>query len=292
MFPAERMCKHFEPQELDVEYDGGTTTLQIVGMIGGQEARNELPTYGKHSTQFGVWFAKDHIKVERANDTISSDNEFLHFFFIANCQDIELSANRETIRNKSSPVYQAIKDEVEFHLSKIAADPWFEEYLEIRQEAKHHRRSANQRSSLKERRQQVEHDGFVPENKAEVLLALNRAASKNQSISVSVEDFEPKADVHAIVRRDGRLRNAAVHTTLTGLLDEEIPMENVDEIICWEHGDPASLNEYERHGYFGGNISFDLENGGLEYQNHDNHYVEIIEVKSIQETTPPLQADD
>jgi len=64
-------------------------------MVGGKDARNELPTYGKHSAQFGVWLAKDHIKVERVNDTISHDNEFLHFFFIANCQDLELSANRE-----------------------------------------------------------------------------------------------------------------------------------------------------------------------------------------------------
>jgi len=49
-------------------------------MVGGKDARNELPTYGKHSAQFGVWLAKDHIKVERVNDTISHDNEFLHFF--------------------------------------------------------------------------------------------------------------------------------------------------------------------------------------------------------------------
>jgi hypothetical protein len=69
-------------------------------------------------------------------------------------------------------------------------------------------------------------------------------------------------------------------------------MENVDEIICWEHGDPVSLNEYERHGYFGGEVSFDLENGGLEYQNHGDHFVEIIEVKSMQERASPLQADD
>jgi hypothetical protein len=69
-------------------------------------------------------------------------------------------------------------------------------------------------------------------------------------------------------------------------------MENVDEIICWEHGDPASLSEYERHGYFGGEVSFDLEDGGLKYQNNDNHYVDIIEVKSIPETAPQLQADD
>lgn len=292
MFPAERMCKHFSPVELEVEYEGGSTELQIVGMVGGKEARDELPTYGKHSTQFGVWLSKDHIKIERANDTISSDNEFLHFFFVANCQDIELSANRETIRNKSSQVYQAIKNKIEYYLSKIAHDPWVKQYLETRKEAKHHRRSANQRTSLKKRRQQIEDGKFNPVNKTEVLLALERAATRNQSLSVTVEDFEPTADIHAIVRREGRLRNAAVHPTLNGLLEKEIPLENVDEIICWDFGDPAALNEFERHGYFGGEIAFDLESNGLEYQNHDRNYVELIEVKSLLEAKAPIRADD
>lgn len=293
MFPAERMCKHFSPIEVEVKYDGGTTELQIVGMVGGKEARDKMPTYGKHSTQFGVWLAKDHIKVERANDIISSDNEFLHFFFVANCQKIELSANRETIRNKSSQVYQAIKDKLEYHLSKISHDPWFKRYLETRKEAKHHRRSANQRSSLKQRRKQIENKGFDPVNKTEVLLALERAASHNKSMSVTVEDFEQTADINAIVRRDGQLRNAAIHPTLNGLLEEEeIPLENVDDIICWDFGDPAGLKEFERHGYFGGEIAFDLENGGLEYQNDDNYYIELIEIKPLLETKSSIRADD
>ncbi|GGL65078.1 hypothetical protein [Halocalculus aciditolerans] len=39
-----------------------------------------------------------------------------------------LSANREKIRNKSSPIYQAIEKQLSYSLSKITSDPWFKEY--------------------------------------------------------------------------------------------------------------------------------------------------------------------
>lgn len=78
-------------------------------MVGGKAAREELPTYGRHSVQFGIWIAKDHIKVERLNEAIPHDNEFIHFLFVPISQDIELSANREKIRNISSAIYQAIE---------------------------------------------------------------------------------------------------------------------------------------------------------------------------------------
>ncbi|QSG02807.1 ATP-binding protein [Natranaeroarchaeum sulfidigenes] len=292
-FPAERMCKHYPAEEIDVEYDGGETTVQIVGMVGGKKARNELPTYGKHSSQFGVWLAKDHIKVERHNEAISHDNEYIHFFFVANCQDIELSANRETIRNKSSSVYQAVTEEIEYYLSKVMQDPWFkEEYLQTRKEGKHRRRMANQQSSLKERRERIEADGFNPANSSEVLLGLERAVNGNASLTLSVEDFQPDADVHAIVRHAGRLRNAAVHPTLTGLLNEEVPLENVDLAVCWTQGDPAELKEYERNGYIGGELSVQLENGALVYRDGENHYTEVIEVKPLLESKVSATADD
>lgn len=290
-YPAERMCKHYPAREIEVEYEGGETLLQIVGMVGGKETRNELPTYGRHSVQFGIWFAKDHIKVERLNEAISHDNEFIHFFFIANCQDIELSANRETIRNKTSPVYRAIRDEVEYYLSKVTQDPWFKDYLQTRKEGEHRRRSAKQETSLKERRKRVESDGFTPENQAEVLLELERAARKS-SASFTVEDYDPTADVHAIVRQNGRLRNATVHRTLTELFEDEAPLENTELAICWERGDPAELREYERNGYFGGDVSLQLDNGGLRYENHESQFIEVVEVKSMMETDVVPLAND
>ncbi len=291
-YPAERMCKHYPAREIEVEYDGGETLLQMVGMVGGKETRNELPTYGRHSAQFGIWFAKDHIKVERLNEAISHDNEYIHFLFVANCQDIELSANRETIRNKASPVYKAIREEVEYYLSKVTQDPWFKDYLETRKEGEHRRRSAKQESSLKDRRERVETDGFAPENQAEVLLGLERASRQANTRSFTVEDFDPAADVHAIVRQNGKLRNAAVHRTLTELFEEEVPLENTELAICWDKGDPAELSEYERNGYFGGDVSLDLDQGGLRYQNHDDQFIEIVEVKSLLETGAVPLAND
>ncbi|GAA1324188.1 hypothetical protein GCM10009647_059540 [Streptomyces sanglieri] len=292
-FPAERMCKHYPAREIDVEYEGGETTVQIVGMVGGKKARNELPTYGKHSAQFGIWLAKDHIKVERYNEAVSHDNEYIHFFFVANCQDIELSANRETIRNKSSSVYQAVTEEIEYYLSKVMQDPWFKDYLQTRKEGKHQRRKANQQSSLKDRRERVETDGFDPDNSSEVLLGLERAVNRNASVSLSVEDFQPDADVHAIVRQGGRLRNTAVHPTLTGLLEDEIPLENVDLAVCWTLGDPAELKEYEREGYFGGDLSIQLDEGSVLYQEaEDSQYIEVLEVEPLLESKVTATADD
>jgi hypothetical protein len=291
-YPAKRMCKHYPAREIDIEYENGETTLQIVGMVGGKDTRNELPTYGRHSAQFGIWFAKDHIKVERLNEAISHDNEFIHFFFVANCQDIELSANRETIRNKASPVYQALEEEVEYYLSKVTQDPWFKEYLQIRKEGEHRRRSASQRSSLKDRRERVESDGFRPSNKAEVLLGLERASKQSRSLSLTVEDFDPEADVHAIVRQDGKLRNAAVHPSLTGLFEDEVPLENTEIAVCWNQGDPAELREYERNGYFGGEVSLQLDDGGIRYQNGDSHFIEVIEVEELFKAKSAPPADD
>ena len=290
-YPAERMCKHYPAREIDIEYEGGTTTLQIVGMVGGKATRNELPTYGRHSAQFGIWLAKDHIKVERLNEAISHDNEFIHFFFVANCQDIELSANRETIRNKSSSVYQALKEEIGYYISKVTRDPWFKSYLQIRKEGKHRRRSASQQSSLADRRQRVESDGFSATNQTEVLLGLERAVNRNDSLSLSVEDFDPESDVHAIVRQDGRLRNTAVHTHLTGLFEEETPLENTELAVCWEYGDRAELREYERNGYFGGEVSLRLEQGEIQYENSESTFIDVIEVKPLMDSNPRKMAN-
>ncbi|NIC00929.1 ATP-binding protein [Halobacterium sp. R2-5] len=292
MYPAARMCKHYPSEEIDIEYEGGETTLQITGMVGGKEARNELPTYGRHSAQFGIWFAKDHIKVERLNEAISHDNEFIHFFFVANCQDIELSANRETIRNKASPVYRALRDEVEYYISKVTQDPWFKDYLQTRKEGQHRRRSVNQRSSISERRDQVRANGFSPDNQTEVLLAMERATQQTQSSPLRVEDFDPTADIHAIVRQDGKLRNAVVHPELTELFEEDVPLENTEVAICWTRGDPTELQEHERQGYYGANLEFDFDENTLTYHGNSTHHIDIIEVESLIKQKTLAAADD
>lgn len=281
-FPTERMCRHFGPRTIEVPVpDGSTTSLEIVGMVGGKAARNELPTYGRHSAQFGVWLAKDHIKVERYNEAISSDNEFLHFFFVANSQDLELSANREKIRNKSSAVYQALTDELELFMSKVAEHPWVRNYLEERKHAELERRASSHADSIESRQEAVaERTEFTPSNPAEVIAALERS-NHQAAAPIHIAEFNPSADINSIVESPSGLAPATVTVSLSETFTEvDLPLLNTDAIVCWDYGDPDQLRQLERKGYLGGDINFDFDADELVYRNGDTHEIDIIRVAS------------
>ncbi|WP_276249157.1 ATP-binding protein [Haladaptatus sp. YSMS36] len=281
-FPEARMCKHYGPHVLDIEAEtGDTTQLEIVGMVGGKDARDELPTYGRHSVQFGIWLAKDHIKVERLNEAISHDNEFIHFFFIANSQDIELSANREKIRNKSSAIYQAIEEELNHFLSKVGSDPWFKNYLNQRRIAELNRKAQSHRKTIAEREELISaRDSFEPSNQTEVVLGLERSNREGASPLISVEDFDLGEDINALIEHGGSLYPSSVHLRLTDHFDEDKPLESVNKIVCWELGDRDKLREIQRNGYHNGTIQFDFDNDNIVYENGSKHDISVIHVKS------------
>jgi hypothetical protein len=279
-FPAEGMCKHYPPRELEVEYEGGTTTVEVVGMVGDKAARNKLPTYGKHSAQFGVWLAKDHIKVEQINDVISHDNEFIHFFFVANCQDLELSANRETIRNKASDVFQAVEERLDHYMSKVVADPWFKDYLKYRREGRLNREANSQRNAIESRVDSVKsREEFTPSNPVEVIAGLERSNNLARQQRIVVEDFASRDNINSILRTDEGLQQAIVDVTLADVFDENTPLLNVDKIVCWHYGDRDELRELERIGYLGGDIEFNLEEQKVRYQNGSQTDIDVVTVK-------------
>ncbi|WP_435362354.1 ATP-binding protein [Haloarchaeobius sp. DFWS5] len=281
-FPAKRMCKRYGPEELEIEHDDGTSTVEVVGMAGGKDTRNELPTFGRHSTQFGIWLAKDHIKVERLNEAIAHDNEFIHFLFVANCQDIELSANREKIRNKSSSVYQELEEELGHYLSKVTHDPWFKGYLNARREGEIVRKASSESANVVDRVKRIEGGSFEPTNQAEILFTLQQAAAQSEDRSFVVEDFRPGDDVTAIVRRDDTLEGAAVWESLYEHFDNESPLSPIDVVVCWDWGDKDSLRELERSGYLGTSISFDFDNNSLTYsRDEEEGTCDIIVVSDI-----------
>jgi hypothetical protein len=280
-FPTERMCRHFGPTTLAVELpDGSTTTLEIIGMAGGKAARDELPTYGRHSAQFGVWLAKDHIKVERFNEAISADNVFMHFFFIANCQDFELSANREKIRNKSSAVFQAATEELDHYMSKVVEHPWTKEYLIHRKNAEIERRAESHADSIERRRSRVEGlTEFIPRNTTEVVAALERTNITART-PVRIADFSPAADINAIAECSGELYSASVCVSMAEPFgNESLSPLNTEMIICWEYGDLDVLRQLEREGYLGGEIEFDFEGERIIYDNGRRHEIEIIHLE-------------
>ncbi|MFA9417998.1 ATP-binding protein [Natrinema sp. HArc-T2] len=280
-FPATRMCKHYPAREIEFEYDGGTSTVEIIGMVGGKEARNELPTYGRHSVQFGVWLAKDHIKVEQVNEVLSHDNEFIHFFFVANCQDLELSANRGKVRNKASSLYKELKQELKHYMTKVAEDPWFKkDYLETRKRAQLRRRAQSQSTSLEERLEAITPDEpFTPTNRTEVLLALERSNNKADT-EITVEEYKADHEVPAILLEDGTPRTSHVYLELTTHFEDDYPLGSADTILCWSYGDIDVLREYERNGYHGGDVEIDLQDDQIVYHQDERHTVDVITVSN------------
>jgi hypothetical protein len=79
---------------------------------------------------------------------------------------------------------------------------------------------------------------------------------------------------------------------LTGLFEEETPLENTELAVCWEYGDLAELREYERNGYFGGEVNLHLEQGGIQYENSQNTFIEVIEVKPLMDSNPKTVANN
>lgn len=288
-FPAERMCKLYGPTELTLEHSQGTSTVEIVGMAGGKAARNELPTFGRHSTQFGVWLAKDHIKVERLNEAISHDNEFIHFLFIANCQDIELSANRGKIRNKSSSVYQALEEELSHFLSKVTHDSWFEDYLDARRQGELARKESSELNKVRDRLEKVRsQDHSTPTNEAEILFTLQRPSVTDDIV---IEDYHPTDDITAIIREDDSLKAAAVNNTLVEHFADEAPLEPAEVLICWELGDIDELREIQRTGYLGYSVDMDFDQQTVMYDNQQNSTgsCNIVIVSELLDSAPVVE---
>jgi hypothetical protein len=279
-FVAEEMCKHYPPRELIVTLDDGCElTVEVVGMVGGKEARNKLPTYGKHSAQFGIWLAKDHIKVERYNDAIGADNEFFHFFFIANCQDLELSANREKIRNKSGDVYQAITDELDRYMTKVCQESWYRDYIERRKLEDKKRSIRSQKSSLQERLERTqEQEGLSPSNPAEVIAALERYSANGAPETVQIADFQMDDEVNAILNTDDGFDNASLQVKLSDFFEDETPLTNIDRFVCWKLGDLDALTRIERSSYMGESIRFDFQNNEIKYGDEDPKTIPVLEL--------------
>jgi len=279
-FVAEEMCKHYPPRELNVTLnDGLELNIEVVGMVGGKEARNKLPTYGKHSAQFGIWLAKDHIKVEQYNDAIGADNEFFHFFFIANCQDLELSANREKIRNKSGDVYQAITDELDRYMTKVCQESWYRNYIERRKLEDKKRSIRSQESSLQERLERTqEQEGLSPSNPAEVIAALERYSANGAPENIQIADFQMDDEVNAILATDDGFDNASLQLKLSDFFEDETPLTNINRFVCWKLGDLDALTRIERSSYMGESIRFDFQNNEIKYGDGEPKFISILEL--------------
>jgi hypothetical protein len=95
------ICKIFGPITLDAgtTEEGAKVTVQIVGALLGEEHRSIVPdTY----THMGLWLCKDFLRIERKDEVLErafgGQYYYRSFLLLANCQQFDLTANRNNIR--------------------------------------------------------------------------------------------------------------------------------------------------------------------------------------------------
>lgn len=130
------ICKMLGPERLDagVTTDGRSVELQLVGVLLGEENRSIVP---KTYEQMGLWFAKDFIRIERNNPllekALGGQYFYRNFLIIANCQQFDLTANRNNIRT-SGEEYELAAGAIEEWCRNIGDSAFVKEYFSAKKE--------------------------------------------------------------------------------------------------------------------------------------------------------------
>jgi len=100
-------CRRFQSQIPA----GQAGTVDVVGAVFGDNARQPLKEKGvriRAAERFGVYFARDYIMVEKIDNVLPSSEAVIPncFLFVANCQELDLTTNRNEIQGKKSAKYE------------------------------------------------------------------------------------------------------------------------------------------------------------------------------------------
>lgn len=130
---TENYCKLFGPINIDcgVTEEEVNVTINIVGAIMGETYRDELVPHTYE--MMGLWLCKDFIRVERNNQIIEKafggQYYYRQFLIFANCQQFDLTANRNNIRSGQEEydlAMEGIKKYIEGIKTDIPTTAYFE----------------------------------------------------------------------------------------------------------------------------------------------------------------------
>ncbi len=154
---TESVCKLFGPETLNAEIteDGKSVTVQVVGALLGEGNRSIIPHTYEH---MGLWFAKDFIRIERNNtlleDAFGGQYYYRNFLIMANCQQFDLTANRNNIRTAQQE-YELATDAIKKWCAGIKNSSFTEAYFEKKKTEDDERKQTYQEKTRKEREQRT-----------------------------------------------------------------------------------------------------------------------------------------
>lgn len=265
-----KFVKHFGPETVDCgkTEDGTEVSLEIVGTILGEGKRDIVPhTY----EMMGLWLCKDYIKVERANNLIEDVFKGQYYYrsmlIFANCQQFDLTANRNNVRKdeaydlaakaiadfiekiegsqETAQYFKANKKETEDDEKKQAQERKEDRRREAQEDLKRRLDSYNGRPSLNDY-------GLCgapvkqPRNEAETILLLQAMiSSEHRGLDFTIGEYSCYSGTDLLIEFTDKgiptLQWAEAVFTLGKLFAWPHPPAGIHRVICWDWGRvPAS----------------------------------------------------
>lgn len=260
------VCKVFPAEIIDcgIASSGAKVQLNVVGAILGDSLRNIVPeTY----THMGIWLCKDYIKVERVNQVIEdvAGGQYFYrpFLILANCQQLDLTANRDAF-HRGDEEFELAFDKLKEYFKRIWNDQFTKEYFQASKKEEETKKTGKERALKEEseKKQQqaitervkaygnrmplqvsgvVNHPIKEPTNEAETILVLQAMiSSKHPSIDFLIGEYSSYSGQDFIIEyEDKGIRQKAwaeVVYSLDRLYQWQHDLSHIHRIVCWRRG--------------------------------------------------------
>jgi hypothetical protein len=262
------------PIELDcgLTEDGRSIKIEIIGAVLGENHRSIVPeTY----TTMGLWLCKDYIKIERNNDILEKafggQYYYRSFLIFVNCQQFDLTANRNDIRRDQEEYDLVVKRAIEFCKEAWGSDGtrlYFE--ANKAEEQRHaddvkHKNETERKQEAEERRKErinrfkgrpmlsapnvVGAPVKEPESEAETALLLQAMISSGHpGIDFVIGDYNTTFGVDMVVEQEDKaipsLKWVEIVSSLDRLFQWPHPPEGYHSVVCYQLGKVAERQKF------------------------------------------------
>lgn len=272
---TDSVCKVLGPRTIDcgATEDGNAVRLQIVGALLGDAHRNIVPhTY----THMGLWLCKDFIRIERNNeileDVFKGQYYYRSMLIFANCQQFDLTANRNNIRTDQEEYDLALTGIKEFCRDLWKEGEFVKKYFDAKRVEEDSRKQSEDEKEQNERKTRIRElrkervnrykgraalraDHLVgalakePQNEAETALLLQAMiSSKHAGIDFIIGDYNTTQGVDLIVEQIDKemptLKWAELVFSLDKLYQWPHPPEGYHCVICYQLGGVREVQKF------------------------------------------------
>jgi hypothetical protein len=263
---TETVCKVFGPETLNcgTTSEGRAVQVEIIAALLGEDQRSFVPhTY----ENMGLWLAKDFIRIERNNAILEKafggQYYYRNFMVLANCQQFDLTANRNNVRSSDEEYDIAVQKIAEW-CSDLAESSFVKAYFDAKSAEDYEKKKERDKKNAEEKekrtlaareervnryRGRAEIQGSIPPfgpkkipiNEAETVLLLQAMiCAQHPHIDFRIGDYNTTRGVDMLVERTSKAIEGlwwveVVHS-LAKLNEWSHSPEGYHAIVCYELG--------------------------------------------------------